>query len=568
MKGYSFRSLTDLVLKIFKTKVNAGTGLSGGGSLEADRTLTVKYGTTAGTAAQGNDSRLSNSREWTGATISQAEAEAGSATTRRAFTAQRVRQAIVAWFIGISGALGRTILSRTTAAQVRGDLGLGTAATYHVGEIGGRVMQVGAFGLGIGQLTNWTDAGADIKTGISTDLSASSGHTGLPSGFIQQRTTKFNFGNPSYPSTLLAQAGNKLAFHSGNGVGTPIYNEIYHTGNILKSTGGHNEYPISQKAVTDALNTKAALSHTHPWSQVTSKPAQATRWPTFTEVTGKPATYAPSSHTHPVSQIIGLGSAATRDVGTSSGQVMQVGAFGVGIPASYDPEMLSTGFYSAWQSADAPTSANGDIYLVYKIAGADTRFKSEIWANSRHSAGRLFFRTGTGVEGEMTPFREIHHTDNILQTTGTSANFPMSQKAVTDQLATRVTTSRSITAGTGLTGGGTLAANRTLSIAASHIPLGVGQSWRSVLASRSLNTTYTNTTGRPIQVSISVTNGANSSGDARFVVDGVTVATEYSTSHSWGMHVSTIIPAGSTYSLNSTIQSTTWVLGSWAELRG
>lgn len=42
--------------------VTAGTGLTGGGSLAADRTLAVSYGTTAGTAAEGNDSRLSDSR--------------------------------------------------------------------------------------------------------------------------------------------------------------------------------------------------------------------------------------------------------------------------------------------------------------------------------------------------------------------------------------------------------------------------------------------------------------------------------------------------------------------------
>ena len=43
-------------------QIKAGTGLSGGGNLEADRTLTVKYGTAAGTACQGNDARLSDAR--------------------------------------------------------------------------------------------------------------------------------------------------------------------------------------------------------------------------------------------------------------------------------------------------------------------------------------------------------------------------------------------------------------------------------------------------------------------------------------------------------------------------
>ena len=43
-------------------QIKPGTGLTGGGSLEADRTLTVSYGTAAGTACQGNDARLSNAR--------------------------------------------------------------------------------------------------------------------------------------------------------------------------------------------------------------------------------------------------------------------------------------------------------------------------------------------------------------------------------------------------------------------------------------------------------------------------------------------------------------------------
>lgn len=42
--------------------ITAGTGLTGGGDLSADRTLAVSFGTTAGTAAQGDDSRLSNAR--------------------------------------------------------------------------------------------------------------------------------------------------------------------------------------------------------------------------------------------------------------------------------------------------------------------------------------------------------------------------------------------------------------------------------------------------------------------------------------------------------------------------
>ena len=52
---------TTLGSKVDKTtQVIAGTGLSGGGTLAENRTLNVSYGTTSGTAAQGNDSRITD----------------------------------------------------------------------------------------------------------------------------------------------------------------------------------------------------------------------------------------------------------------------------------------------------------------------------------------------------------------------------------------------------------------------------------------------------------------------------------------------------------------------------
>lgn len=145
---------TALAGKVDKSMfVYAGTGLNGGGALSASVTLSVKYGSAAGTAAEGNDPRLSDSREWTAQTVPQAEAEAGTATTRRAWTAQRVRQAIAAWWNGVSTAFTRTMLGRSTAAQVRSDLELGNAATATLVAASydptpGRVVTAGWMGLG------------------------------------------------------------------------------------------------------------------------------------------------------------------------------------------------------------------------------------------------------------------------------------------------------------------------------------------------------------------------------------------------------------------------------------
>lgn len=99
------------------------------------------------------DPRLSDSREWTAETVSQAEAEIGTATTRRAWTAQRVRQAATAMFNAVTTTFTRTLLSRSTAAQARQDLELGTAATKDVmtSQVDlkkGSIMTLGAFGIG------------------------------------------------------------------------------------------------------------------------------------------------------------------------------------------------------------------------------------------------------------------------------------------------------------------------------------------------------------------------------------------------------------------------------------
>lgn len=63
--------------------ITAGTGLSGGGDLTANRTLTVSYGTSAGTACQGNDSRLSDTRTPTDNTVATAKIQNSAVTSAK-----------------------------------------------------------------------------------------------------------------------------------------------------------------------------------------------------------------------------------------------------------------------------------------------------------------------------------------------------------------------------------------------------------------------------------------------------------------------------------------------------
>lgn len=82
---------------------------------------------------QTTDTRLSDVREWSAATVDQPEAEAGTATTRRAWTAQRVRQAAAAWWLTASTAAGRALASAADVAAQRTALGIPAAVATPTG---------------------------------------------------------------------------------------------------------------------------------------------------------------------------------------------------------------------------------------------------------------------------------------------------------------------------------------------------------------------------------------------------------------------------------------------------
>jgi hypothetical protein len=75
-----------------------------------------------------DDVRLSDAREWTAETVSQVEAEAGTAAIRRAWTALAVKQAVSAWFFSVTSGFGRAWTALADIAAARDALGLGSAA--------------------------------------------------------------------------------------------------------------------------------------------------------------------------------------------------------------------------------------------------------------------------------------------------------------------------------------------------------------------------------------------------------------------------------------------------------
>lgn len=95
-------------------------------------------------------------------------------------------------------------------------------------------------------------------------------------------------------------------------------------------------------------------------------------------------------------------------------------------------------------------------------------------------------------------------------------------------------------------------------------PIGVGQTWQSVTGSRAFATTYTNSTGKSIQVYIRTTYGAGSN-VLTLTVGGVAQVHGGNGSYESYSKIAFIVPPGATYSL--VITSGTAALVDWIELR-
>lgn len=195
--------------------ISAGTGLTGGGDLSVDRTLAVSYGSTAGTAAQGNDSRLSDSRtptlhkatHYTGGTDALAPSDIGAVPTTRQINAGTGLSG--GGDLGVNRALS-VVYGNTANTSAQGDdsrLSDSRTPTAHA--------STHASG-GIDQITNLALTSGTVSTApsIANDLVNKSYADSIGSGI--------NFHDAANYATLTALSGAYAYFNGTSGVGATI----------------------------------------------------------------------------------------------------------------------------------------------------------------------------------------------------------------------------------------------------------------------------------------------------------------------------------------------------------
>lgn len=130
---------------------------------------------------------------------------------------------------------------------------------------------------------------------------------GRSSGLIRQvfqrftataSQTVFNITNFTYQPN----AGNLAVYKNGTRLfATFDYVETNPTTITLLTPAALNDKV--QVVSNEFLATVELPPHQHPWGQITGTPVYTTRWPDWTEVTGKPSTFAPSAHTHTTADV-------------------------------------------------------------------------------------------------------------------------------------------------------------------------------------------------------------------------------------------------------------------------
>jgi hypothetical protein len=274
---------------------------------------------TAGTGSTnycaGNDARLSDSREWSASTVTQADAEAGTATTRFAFTPLRVFQAIAAWWAASSAktkldgiATGATANSSDATLLARANH-TGTQDASTITGLGTLATQSGTFS-GTSSGTNTGDQTITLSGDVTGSGTGSFAATLSTTGVAAS-----SYGSASSVATFTVDAKGRLTTAGSTSIAiaaSAVTSGTFDPARIptiaYSSLSG---LPTLGTAAAAATGDFAAASHSHAASAITSGTIDVARLPVGTGSTQVAAgndsrfsdSRSPTAHTHPLSDL-------------------------------------------------------------------------------------------------------------------------------------------------------------------------------------------------------------------------------------------------------------------------
>lgn len=267
---------------------------------------TAAQGTKADSAIQPGNAALSDAREWTAATVTQAEAEAGTDTARKAWSVLRVWQAMAAWWdstpgklkldkirladnnvgIGTQAHASITTADYNTAIGKESQKSLSTGYTnVGIGYAAQTGMVAGDYNVGVGALCQSKINGAVYNLGVGyrcqynitigsynaaigsdAQYSITSGSSNLAIGAQSQyavTTGSFNIGIGKGAQGNLVSANNNVAIgynahrQTGGGVNITASEDCVFVGGSTRAAanGGTNEVVVGCYAVGNGSNT-------------------------------------------------------------------------------------------------------------------------------------------------------------------------------------------------------------------------------------------------------------------------------------------------------------------------
>lgn len=161
--------------------------------------------------------------------------------------------------------------------------------------------------------TNWINPPAttevkgvvELATPEETADGIDPGRAVTPAGMKVALDGRFGAGAPSAFFKGLMTAATAAILRATLGLGNAAVRNEGAGGGLDADLldGQHGVYYLAWANLSGKPATFAPSAHGHVWADVTGAPATATRWPSWLEVTDKPSTFTPSSHTHAAADI-------------------------------------------------------------------------------------------------------------------------------------------------------------------------------------------------------------------------------------------------------------------------